>query len=166
MPYLNIKVLRNALTPKQLKFADEYIKSGNGTDAAIKAGYSKKTAKSISTNNLAKEPIKKYIQAVMADMSKSKIASAEEIQEMWTRCLRREEYEDVLTDDGIENERISIKDALKASELLAKVHGILTDKQETKISGSIELQNLSELPTETLKKLADEKDEQFDFKDN
>ncbi|MCL0330838.1 terminase small subunit [Apilactobacillus xinyiensis] len=166
MSDLSITVLRNSLTPKQLKFANEYIKSGNGADSAIRAGYSKKTARKTASVNLAKEPIKKYIQAVMADMSKSKIASAEEIQEMWTRCLRREEYEDVLTDDGIENERISIKDALKASELLAKVHGILTDKQETKISGSIELQNLSELPTETLKKLADEKDEQFDFKDS
>ncbi|MCL0330833.1 terminase small subunit [Apilactobacillus xinyiensis] len=165
MSDLNITVLRNNLTPKQVKFADEYIKSGNGTDAAIKAGYSKKTASTISANNLAKEQIKKYIQAVMADMSKSKIASAEEIQEMWTRCLRREEFEDVLTEDGVDKERISIKDALKASELLAKVHGILTDKQETKISGSIELQNLSKLPTETLKKLADEKDEQFDFND-
>ena len=35
------------LTLKQQRFADEYIISGNATEAAIKAGYSKKTAYSI-----------------------------------------------------------------------------------------------------------------------
>ncbi|MEE6729888.1 terminase small subunit, partial [Pediococcus pentosaceus] len=35
------------LTPRQKKFADNYIESGNATQSAIKAGYSKKTAKSV-----------------------------------------------------------------------------------------------------------------------
>ena len=40
------------LTEKQKRFADEYIKSGNATQAAIKAGYSKRTARTIAQQNL------------------------------------------------------------------------------------------------------------------
>lgn len=36
------------MTPRQRKFCDEYLISGNATDAAIKAGYSPKTANHIS----------------------------------------------------------------------------------------------------------------------
>ena len=39
------------LTQKQQRFVDEYIISGNATQAAIKAGYSKKTAKQMGTEN-------------------------------------------------------------------------------------------------------------------
>lgn len=42
------------LTPKQKKFAEYYIQSGNATEAAKKAGYSTKTARQIGTENLAK----------------------------------------------------------------------------------------------------------------
>lgn len=42
------------LTIKQQKFADEYLISGNATQAAIKAGYSKKTARFIRNENLTK----------------------------------------------------------------------------------------------------------------
>lgn len=40
------------LTEKQRRFADEYIISGNATQAAISAGYSKRTAKSVGSENL------------------------------------------------------------------------------------------------------------------
>ena len=42
------------LTVKQQRFADEYIISGNATEAAIKGGYSKKTARSVGAENLTK----------------------------------------------------------------------------------------------------------------
>lgn len=49
------------LTPKQKAFADEYIKFGNATQAAIGAGYSAKTARSIGQENLTKPDISNYI---------------------------------------------------------------------------------------------------------
>lgn len=52
-----------ALTAKQQRFVDEYLKDLNGTQAAIRAGYSKKTARSISNENLTKPDI----QAAIAD---------------------------------------------------------------------------------------------------
>ncbi|MCD3505661.1 terminase small subunit, partial [Streptococcus equi] len=42
------------LTIKQQKFIDEYIICGNATEAALKAGYSKKTAGQIGEQNLKK----------------------------------------------------------------------------------------------------------------
>ena len=49
------------LTPKQKKFAEYYIKCGNATEAAKKAGYSEKTAYAIGQENLKKPVISEYI---------------------------------------------------------------------------------------------------------
>ncbi len=46
------------LTPKQQKFADEYIKSGNAYQAAIEAGYSRNYAKAQSSKLLENVGIK------------------------------------------------------------------------------------------------------------
>lgn len=52
------------LTKREIRFCEEYIATGfNGTEAAIRAGYSKKTAASIASENLRKPKIKRYIEA-------------------------------------------------------------------------------------------------------
>ena len=51
------------LNPRQQKFVQEYLKEPNATQAAIKAGYSKKTAGSIGTENLQKPAIRAAIEA-------------------------------------------------------------------------------------------------------
>lgn len=53
------------LTPKQQRFVDEYLNSLNATQAAIKAGYSKKTARSVGSENLSKPDIAAAIQEAM-----------------------------------------------------------------------------------------------------
>ena len=50
------------LTPKQQRFVEEYLIDLNATQAAIRAGYSEKTAKSIGQENLTKPDIAKAIQ--------------------------------------------------------------------------------------------------------
>ncbi len=50
------------LTAKQQRFVDEYLIDLNATQAAIRAGYSEKTAFSIGTENLRKPLIQKAIQ--------------------------------------------------------------------------------------------------------
>ena len=42
------------LTPKQRRFVNEYLIDLNATQAAIRAGYSKKTAQQIGAENLSK----------------------------------------------------------------------------------------------------------------
>ncbi|MCG0596176.1 prophage P2a protein 34 [Lactiplantibacillus plantarum] len=97
--------MKRKLTPKQRKFADEYIKSGNAADAARKAGYSKQTARTVGQQNLTKLDIKEYIDEQMAEIESSKIADAKEVMEFYTRVLRGEELETVVvgTADGAES---------------------------------------------------------------
>ncbi len=49
------------LEPKQKRFCEEYVVDFNGTQAAIRAGYSKKTASVIASENLAKPKIQAYL---------------------------------------------------------------------------------------------------------
>ena len=83
------------LTQKQKLFADEYIKSGNATQSAIKAGYNVKSAKVIGAQNLSKLNVKAYIDAKMAEIESHKIADAKEVLQYLTRVLRGEEKEEI-----------------------------------------------------------------------
>ena len=57
------------LTDKQQRFVDEYLIDLNATQAAIRAGYSEKTAKSIGQENLTKPDIQKAIQEAQESLS-------------------------------------------------------------------------------------------------
>ena len=58
--------MKKGLTPKQQRFVQEYLIDLNATQAAIRAGYSAKTARRIATENLSKPVISEAIQASMA----------------------------------------------------------------------------------------------------
>ena len=123
------------LTLKQQRFADEYIISGNATQAAILAGYSKKTARSIGQENLTKPDIKKYIDERLEELESSKIAKQEEVLKYLTSLMRGEETEQTLRGLGegeqmIDDIEVSAKDRIKAAELLGKRYGMWTEKIE------------------------------------
>ena len=84
------------LTAKQRLFADEYIKSGNATEAYIKAGYSVKnngSAKAASSRLLTNVNLKHYIDAKMAEIESHKIADAKEAMQAITAIARGETTE-------------------------------------------------------------------------
>lgn len=81
------------LTAKQRLFADEYIKSGNAMQSAIKAGYSEKYAKARSAQMLENVGIKSYIDAKMAEIESYKIADAKEAMQAITAIARGETTE-------------------------------------------------------------------------
>ncbi|MCC4518138.1 terminase small subunit [Limosilactobacillus reuteri] len=81
------------LTQKQKLFADEYIKSGNAMQSAIKAGYSEKYAKSSSAKMLENVGIKSYIDTKMAEIESHKIADAKEAMQAITAIARGETNE-------------------------------------------------------------------------
>lgn len=118
------------LTEKQKRFADEYIISGNATQSAIKAGYSKKTARFVAAENLTKPNIKNYIDERLAKLESKRIANAQEVLEYLTGVMRGDEKEEVMTEDGVSYREPSVKDKLKAAELLGKRHALFTEKQE------------------------------------
>lgn len=133
------------LTLKQKKFADEYIISGNATIAAIKAGYSEKTAGQIGEQNLKKLEIKKYIEERLAQLDSEKIADQEEILQYLTSVMRGEHREQTLIGQGqgfqeITYIDVSAKDRLKAANLLNKIHQARENKQdETKKEDKLDI---------------------------
>ena len=84
------------LTEKQKRFADEYIKSGNATQAAIVAGYSKKSAQQTGSENLLKPVIKNYIDERMRTIENNRIMTAKEAVELLTGIGRGEVKETVV----------------------------------------------------------------------
>ena len=153
------------MTIKQKKFADEYIKTGNATQSAINAGYSKKTCYSIGNENLKKPEIKSYIDERMKKLEEEAIADQKEILKGLTRQARREEkeyqvvviqkprYDDNGNFLGMEQTPQTVeiptqnKDSIKAWELLGKRYQLWTDKVDmtldvpTIISGAEELED-------------------------
>lgn len=123
----------NTLTPRQQKFCDEYLISGNATEAAIKAGYSRKTAKQTGSENLAKPDLRAYIDEQLAKIHSAKIADAEEVMKYLTSVMRGEHTEQVLklVGEGVQTVTdidVSAKERLKAAELIGKRYGLFTEK--------------------------------------
>lgn len=54
------------LTEKQARFVEEYLVDLNATQAAIRAGYSEKTARSVGCENLTKPDIQEAIKSAMS----------------------------------------------------------------------------------------------------
>jgi len=97
-----------ALNPKQQRFVAEYLKDLNATQAAIRAGYSKKTARAIGAENLTKPDI-----AAAIAKKQGKIAEKLEIQ---AEDLIRDvvKIKDAAMDDAV------YPSALKAVEMLGR----------------------------------------------
>ena len=84
------------MTEKQKRFCDEYLIDLNATQAAIRSGYSAKTAKQIGQQNLTKLDIQEYINKRLAEKEAELIADQDEILRTLTRVLRRQEMDTVV----------------------------------------------------------------------
>ena len=125
------------LTVKQMRFCDEYLIDLNATQAAIRAGYSKRTAGAIGTENLQKPIIKEYIAARMAEKDKELIADQDEVLAYLTAVLRGETQAEIVVVENIGDftsrartmsKAPDEKERLKAAELLGKRYSLFTDK--------------------------------------
>ena len=83
------------MTDKQKRFCDEYLIDCNATQAAIRAGYSPKTAYSIGEENLKKPELKTYIDERLEQLHSEKTADAQEVLEYLTSVMRGEHTEQV-----------------------------------------------------------------------
>jgi len=137
------------LTAKQERFCMEWVVDCNATQAAIRAGYSQKTACKQASRLLANAKIKEYIQNLMSEKDTDLIATQDEVLQTLTRTLRREEKEYIVvtlksrksyTDEN--GKRVTeeqetaeafeiparLSDVNKAAELLGKRYRLFTDK--------------------------------------
>lgn len=152
------------LTEKQQRFVDEYLIDLNATQAAIRAGYSVKTANEQGSQNLAKLSIQQAIAEQMAERSKrtginqdrvvlelAKIALVKmtDIVDSQGRiksdaspddlaCIESVKYKESESDTGSSVEReVKIASKLKALELLGKHLGMWNDKLDVNITQPI-----------------------------
>lgn len=131
-----------SLTPKQQRFCDEYLIDLNATQAAIRAGYSKKTAGAIATENLQKPNLKAYIQQRMDEKEKELIADGDEVLKYLTSVMRGQARSSVVVVENIgyftskarEMEKSpDEKERLKAAELLGKAHLLFADRVQQEV---------------------------------
>lgn len=125
----------NKMTAKQKRFCDEYLIDLNATQAAIRAGYSKKSAKQVANENLTKPYLKKYIEERMKEKEDSLIAKQDEVLKYLTSVMRGESSSSVLAlcGDGMQeviDKPPDEKERMKAAELLGKRYRLFTDKVE------------------------------------
>lgn len=120
------------MNARQKKFCDEYLIDCNATQAAIRAGYSPKTAKSIGNENLTKPNLKAYIDEQLELLHSKRTADAQEVLEYLTSVMRGEHKEQTLqlVGDGVQTITdidVSAKERLKAAELIGKRYGMFKD---------------------------------------
>ena len=126
----SINELAQKLTKKERIFADEYVKTTNGTQSAITAGYAENSASVTGSKMLRKPKVRQYIDEVMNERSKNTIATADEVLEYLTKVMNGEEKDAF----GLDT---SIADRTKAAELLGKRHMLFTEK--VKLDAEIEI---------------------------
>ena len=112
------------LRGKQRKFADNYIKSGNATEAYVNAGYkvrSNETARANASRLLTNANVKAYIEKRLKQLESAKLATAQETLEYLTSVMRGEQTETVVTAKGLyKNVEVSAKDRITAAKELLK----------------------------------------------
>lgn len=120
------------MNARQRKFCDEYLIDCNAKQAAIRAGYSEKTAYSIANENLKKPELKAYIDEQLERLHNEKTADSQEVLEYLTAVMRGEHKEQTLQLIGegvqkITDIDVSAKERLKAAELIGKRYGMFKD---------------------------------------
>ena len=131
------------LNQKQKAFCDFYIESLNATESYAKAyECSYNTARTNGARLLANANIKKYIDEVMSAKDESRIASQDEILQILTDIARGVTEEEVVQFSQLGEElrttrKPTIKDRMKASELLGKRYRMWTDKIEADVNQQV-----------------------------
>ena len=136
-----------------MSFSRPYIIDLNATQAAIRAGYSPKTAYSQGERLLRNVDIKTTIDAHLLDIDRANVATAKEVEEYLTRVMRGESTAEVVVIEGRGigestarrmDKAPDERERLKAAELLAKRHNLLTDK--VKVDGIIPIVIRDDVP--------------------
>ena len=115
------------MTDKQRRFAEEYLTDLNATQAAIRAGYSERTARSSGQRMLTNVDIQNYISLRRADAR----ARVEVTQEEILLQLKKIGLSDVDMED------IKVADKLKAMDMMIRMLGYDKPQSESTDGGGV-----------------------------
>lgn len=127
------------MNQRQRAFCEAYLKCGNAAEAARKAGYSARTARSIGQRLLTYADIREYLADRNAEIMAENTATLEEIRSFWTTTMRDQEAKQA--------------DRLKASELLSKALLLERSREEDRAAAGT-VNPFDELTDEELHRLA------------
>ena len=128
------------MTPRQEKFCVEYLIDLNATQAAIRAGYSKRTAEALASRLLRNVNIRGRIKELQDKVFEDGMMSATEALWRLSKAGRGELKEEVVVTEGVGDgfseakiikKQISARDQIKALELMGKRHDLFSS--DTKI---------------------------------
>ena len=128
----------NSLNARQTAFVQEYLIDKNATQAAIRAGYSKRTAKSQGQRLLTHVDIDRLVTNELAKMSEDAGISAEAVIATIKRLLKTAE------DKG------NVHAALKACDMLAKHLGMYIERVESNHAVELSWASSPALPDPTV----------------
>ena len=128
------------MNQRQRAFCEAYLLSGNATEAAIKAGYSPKSARSIGQRLLTYVDIREYLAQRNAQIIAENTATLEEIYSFWTVTMR--------------DQASKPADRLKASELLSKALTLERARNEERAAAGT-LNPFDSLTDEELRRLSE-----------
>lgn len=120
------------MNDKQKRFVTEYLVDCNGTQAAIRAGYSKRSARQIGEKLLTKDDIRMRVEEELKKIEDENIAKADEVLKYLTAVMRGQTKSVVLatTSDGGQDlleKAPDEKERIKAAELLGKRYSLFKE---------------------------------------
>lgn len=115
------------LTPKQKRFVAEYLKTGNGTESARRAGYA---GNDVTLANVATENLRKPYIAQAIEKANTKRSERLELEADWElkQCL------DILEECRREGD---LKTAIQAVNTVGKLRGKFVQKIEVGLADSV-----------------------------
>lgn len=128
------------MNQRQRAFCEAYLLSGNATEAAIKAGYSPKSARSIGQRLLTYVDIREYLAQRNAQIIAENTATLEEIYSFWSVTMR--------------DQASKPADRLKASELLSKALLLERSREEDRAAAGT-VNPFDSLTDEELRRLSE-----------
>ena len=117
------------MNKRQERFVLEWLRDMNATKAAIRAGYSERTAYSIGQRLLKNVEIQTAIKEFHEQRQRESIATVLDVEEFLSETMRGDHKEEVVTSVGegkgvfhneIVRKQVSMKDRIRAAELLGK----------------------------------------------
>lgn len=138
------------MTDQQKAFVDEYLKCFNATKAAIKVGYSEKTARVQASQILALDEVALYLEDRLSAISKEAEVDATWVQKRFKtisdRCMQAEPVMTRIDGEWVESGEFQFDSAgaNKATEMLGKIIGVFEKDNGQRRSNAFALTNLSD----------------------